>query len=107
LLRRSDCLSEANPAPAYGYPPGRRRTSPARRTIAIVVVIIVAVLLAGMLAFCGRAGGPGAAGGHGHGRGGHGAGGSGAAGFGRTGRPPATVGGGERRAGSGPSTRAG
>jgi membrane fusion protein, multidrug efflux system len=85
-------LSEANPAPAYGYPPGRRRTSPARRTIAIVVVIIVAVLLAGMLAFCGRAGGPGAAGGHGHGRGGHGAGGSGAAGFGRTGRPPATVG---------------
>ena len=54
-------------------------------------VIIVAILLAALLAFCGRSHGPGgAAGGHGHGQ--HGAGGSGAAAFGRTGRPPATVG---------------
>lgn len=88
--RRSDCLSEANPAPAYGYPPGRRRPSRARQAISILVVIIVVVLLAALLAFCGRSGGAGA-GGHGHGR--RGAGGpGGAAGFGHAGRPAATVG---------------
>lgn len=89
-LRRSDCLSEANPAPAYGYPPGGRRRSRARQALAIVVVVIVAVLLAALLAFCGRSQSPGGAGGHGHGR--RGAGGSGAAAFGHAGRPPATVG---------------
>ena len=88
---RSDCLSEANPAPAYGYPPGRR-PSRTRQAISILVVIIVAVLLAALLAFCGHSKGPGGPAGA-HGRGGQGAGGrGGAAGFGRTGRPPATVG---------------
>jgi membrane fusion protein, multidrug efflux system len=84
-------LTESNLAPAYGYPGGGRRPSGARRAISIVVVIIVAVLLAGLLAFCGRQKGSGAAGGaHGHGR--HAAGGTGRAGSAGGGRPPATVG---------------
>jgi multidrug efflux system membrane fusion protein len=82
-------LSEANTAPAYGYPPGGRRPRRTRQALSILVVIIIAILLAALLAFCGRAQGPGAAGGHGHGRAG---GGPGAAGLGRGGRPPATVG---------------
>jgi multidrug efflux system membrane fusion protein len=85
-------LSEANPASAYGYPPGGRRPRRARQTISILVVILVAVLLAALLAFCGRShSGGGAAGGHAHGRAGAGAPG-GAGGFARGGRPPATVG---------------
>jgi membrane fusion protein, multidrug efflux system len=81
-------LTEVNPAPAYGYPPGGRRRSRARQAIAILVVIAVAILLAVLLTFCGRAGGQhGAAGAHGrHGRG------AGAGGLGQGARPPTTVG---------------